>query len=513
MKPVAISIMSAVDATERDVDSTGATSAVPERGDAERFDTLLNGDAEEDSQGSQHATDGGGEEGSTRYWDTLAATDASRWPSVPHVKNSPHSATETTDRAPTSKRRLGPSVADGLLSPGGGAAADEPADGPAMRPDDVLDSEDAGQAAAAAGAFAGVVTNTTPGQVSRGADAPKPKTGGGAVSSSQQPVHAASSLLQQLADAATGTGPAKHEPVGVLVDTTTVFPAEPVPTESTSESPSPLLPSFARQQSNSEPILEDVGKTGSGLESQVDVGQLPLESSDGLTQTPAVMDPDASNIGSSRRDTAAQQGASDSACGCAGEQVALATEAGQGNANVETGGGGAQGESQDSPADDGLPSGSLSSKEHTRDVDGQHPAATLGDTVLDGLNRNSVEHSLPDVAPDRGRLTSLVNQVVERMLVSEKTGLGKTEVRLVLKDTVLPKTEVVVARDGGALAVRFLTRSDESSAWLHHNQRLICNELAHNLNRQVSVDISGEQQDGRSRGQRDLFAEAAEAEE
>lgn len=143
-----------------------------------------------------------------------------------------------------------------------------------------------------------------------------------------------------------------------------------------------------------------------------------------------------------------------------------------------------------------------------QDTDGNTPsAASLGDSILNSLQRESITANASDQPSAPARLTELVDQVVERILVADEATDVKPEVRMMLKDSLLPETEVVLSRDGAALQVRFLTRSEDAAQWLSVHQQSLQEQLSNNLQCQVSVDVSGEQQDGRSRGQRDAYDE------
>ena len=490
MKPVAISAASTTDAdTPVDV-STVNPSADPEAVDAALFNALLYGEDDENRQASQHSPDTGGEEVTGSGGDVLATSESDKWPSE-------------TD-------------GDSCVRSG-------------MDPDNVVDSENVRDTAPEGDCVEYSFLVNEHGE----ADADEPHAGGGEAVASQRPVYAVPSPLQLLPDAHTTDGPvagvpAERSPVpnapvlnapvlNAPVPNAPV-PNAPVPNAPVPNAPVPDAPLRSTPVLDvpvmNVPVLAEQTSTEPNMAGSDPDSPSPLQfSSD--AQMAAAVEPN-KRADASGQETPTRVHTSDNANVGAGEQVPLAATNSRREVSTETGGGDAQGQQQESAADDGLSvpaSDSSPPTKHAPDVGEQHPVATLGDAVLAGLSRESVAPSRADVAPDRGRLTSLVSQVVERVLVSEKTAAGEGKVRLTLKDAVLPGTEVVVAREGASLAVRFLTRSDESSAWLHSNQRLICDELSQNLNCQVSVDISGEQQDGRSRGQRDLFAEMAETED
>lgn len=139
--------------------------------------------------------------------------------------------------------------------------------------------------------------------------------------------------------------------------------------------------------------------------------------------------------------------------------------------------------------------------------------ATLGDEILQGVTPKGLSQQAVVEGPASNRLQQYVDQVAEQILVKTSSSSTDQQVRLVIKQSLLPQTEVLLSRDGAALVVQFVTRSEESSSLLVAHQRFIQEQLSENLSRPVSVDVSTDQQEGRSRGQRDLFAELAEEEQ
>lgn len=142
--------------------------------------------------------------------------------------------------------------------------------------------------------------------------------------------------------------------------------------------------------------------------------------------------------------------------------------------------------------------------------DGSADQTNLGETILQGMNRQEGTSRAPVSTPAPSRIQHYVQQVAEQILVAEASGTTGREVHIVLKDSILPDTSVVVSRDGATLVVRFLTGSEDARQLLTSHQWSIQDQLTSNLDRPVSVDVSSQQQDGRSRGQRDVLAELEE---
>ena len=137
---------------------------------------------------------------------------------------------------------------------------------------------------------------------------------------------------------------------------------------------------------------------------------------------------------------------------------------------------------------------------------------TLGDEVLQGLQQARGDTVSDAQASVNEKLLSYIEQVVDRIAILETGQAGESEVRIALNDSLLPDTEIVVSRQHSHIIVNFLTRSGESFQLLDTHQRLLETQLSDALNKPVtvSVDVSTDQQDGRSRGQRDVYAELQE---
>ena len=96
----------------------------------------------------------------------------------------------------------------------------------------------------------------------------------------------------------------------------------------------------------------------------------------------------------------------------------------------------------------------------------------------------------PDAADSQATetRTHLIEEAVSRMLVSDTSRGGESEVRLRLANDLLPGTEVRVSERGGALQVEFVANA-ESGAWLAAQAESIAGELARRLRREVRVAV------------------------
>ncbi|MEM1304139.1 MAG: type III secretion HpaP family protein [Planctomycetota bacterium] len=138
---------------------------------------------------------------------------------------------------------------------------------------------------------------------------------------------------------------------------------------------------------------------------------------------------------------------------------------------------------------------------------------SLGDTILRGMSRGA------DVAATAGAqagrdatLDGVVQQIADRILVSEPNS-GQREVRIILKDSVLPGTEVRLTQHAGKLQIQFVSESQKSLDLLNQNQTVLQQRLnekltKHDVTVQVEMDGQGQpDQDGRSRERQEITDE------
>ena len=169
----------------------------------------------------------------------------------------------------------------------------------------------------------------------------------------------------------------------------------------------------------------------------------------------------------------------------------------------------------DGRSDDGDKSGS--DKEQAAS---KFESMSMGDAILQSLQKGEapVKTEGPAQAqmPDSNNLEGIVQEVADRILVSDPS-TGNREVRITLKDSILPGTEVRMSQVNGKLQVQFVTDSSRSMETLAQNQAALQERLNDKLGKQdVVVNVAmesanqGDAQDGRSRQQRDVAEEAEE---
>lgn len=136
------------------------------------------------------------------------------------------------------------------------------------------------------------------------------------------------------------------------------------------------------------------------------------------------------------------------------------------------------------------------------------PAATAVPTAGTGVDA-------PAGAPIEagGALDTICQEIADRVLVSSSLDSSTPgEVRLLIRDGVLPQTEIRISRQAGELCVSILTGSAESYALLAQNKQQLDDRLAQRLgNARVEVvfaaDRSGDDQQGGSRQRRSALQE------
>jgi hypothetical protein len=92
-------------------------------------------------------------------------------------------------------------------------------------------------------------------------------------------------------------------------------------------------------------------------------------------------------------------------------------------------------------------------------------------------------------APAPGALSQGLRQAAERLLVGDGSS-GRREVRIELKDEVLPGVTVCVYEDQGLLVADFVCASEPSREKLCACAQALAGELAGSLNRAVLVRVS-----------------------
>lgn len=137
-----------------------------------------------------------------------------------------------------------------------------------------------------------------------------------------------------------------------------------------------------------------------------------------------------------------------------------------------------------------------------------------GDAILQGMSR-AAPAAVQDAAAMAGpSLDNVVQQIADKILVSDPgTSGGVREVRIMLKESALPGTEIRILQEAGKLQVQFRTDNTRVQEMLLQNQSSLQTLLSERLEKHdVVVDVamdsrSQDTNDGRSRQQRNLQEE------
>ena len=102
-------------------------------------------------------------------------------------------------------------------------------------------------------------------------------------------------------------------------------------------------------------------------------------------------------------------------------------------------------------------------------------------------------------------INEVINKLVDKIHVSAKDSINGAEVRITIKDNILPGTEIRIQRMGGELTVTMNTTSTDTHNFLAVNEASLTKSLNERFGDkvQVNINLSGGDQpgDGRSREQ------------
>jgi type III secretion system needle length determinant len=141
---------------------------------------------------------------------------------------------------------------------------------------------------------------------------------------------------------------------------------------------------------------------------------------------------------------------------------------------------------------------------------------SLAGSILQSMQSQGAEASM-EARPVDGSfsISDVTRAIADKLLVSESSLSGKEEIRIVLKETVLPATEVRISKEGGRLGVELITASEDAFRMLSSEKINLEQRLMDRLNDSVSVQVRFNETDqgdnqGRSRQQRNLYDETRE---
>ncbi len=134
----------------------------------------------------------------------------------------------------------------------------------------------------------------------------------------------------------------------------------------------------------------------------------------------------------------------------------------------------------------------------TQEDTDQLPDSVLPPSFGSGILSRFLSQPLPELfhpaVPETTRLKEtmieIASQVAERILVSDPSSSQPVEVRIQLKQEVLPDTEIRITHNDGNVDVEFVTMSPRSADIIGQGKPLLENMMQERLNTPVSVHIT-----------------------
>jgi type III secretion system needle length determinant len=124
--------------------------------------------------------------------------------------------------------------------------------------------------------------------------------------------------------------------------------------------------------------------------------------------------------------------------------------------------------------------------------DNSNPASFSGDALLQSLGKSFATLESQGVfaasASANVDAASLATELAERVLVNTNNGAADSEVRITLKEAVLPDTEIILRREGERLIVQLASGNPASLDALRQAQEDLRNKLL-TLNQDVYVEV------------------------
>jgi type III secretion system needle length determinant len=140
--------------------------------------------------------------------------------------------------------------------------------------------------------------------------------------------------------------------------------------------------------------------------------------------------------------------------------------------------------------EEGLPPGKREPAEgDVKDAPREAPPAFSGDALLRGMGSGYAPLAADAASSTGVRAEALVAELAERILVARADQPGESrEVRITLRESVLPDTEIILRRDGERLIVSLLTDNASSHQVLQRAQQDLREKLLV-LDAEASVEV------------------------
>ncbi len=139
----------------------------------------------------------------------------------------------------------------------------------------------------------------------------------------------------------------------------------------------------------------------------------------------------------------------------------------------------------------------------------QMQIAAMQTTPGETIEVSRTAPSLPQASLEK------IQTLVDQILVSVPDAKGGQEVRIRLNPEVMPGTEIRFERHEGQLDITFVSSDSSSLAFLGEHRQDLANQLQNRLGQDVNLEMRSkeqqQEQDGRSRQQRNLYEEMEES--
>ena len=144
------------------------------------------------------------------------------------------------------------------------------------------------------------------------------------------------------------------------------------------------------------------------------------------------------------------------------------------------------------------------------------PQGPIGDAILAALNSPVAQEAIVEnaarTASTQARVAQVGELVAERIFVTNPELSQKQEVLIVLKQDVLPGTQIKLSREGDVLNIAFQARGEETANFISQNASQLRDLLQARLGETVNIAVKSEKEqqeenEGRSRNRRSVMEE------
>lgn len=140
-----------------------------------------------------------------------------------------------------------------------------------------------------------------------------------------------------------------------------------------------------------------------------------------------------------------------------------------------------------------------------------------GASILNSLFQNTPigQKTTEKIEQPSLNINELSDKIADRILIAQPDANGDAEIRIQIKQDIMPDTEVRITKTGEGIKIDFISMSDDSLRLLNQHVDALSQNLNVRFDGKVVVqvnsgDFSQGNNDGRSRQQRNLYDEIAE---